>query len=425
MYGVNNVFFSNINRVNTLRLSQALYGNKIKKPSDFYSVSNNKYTNKKPLSADEKAFLSEYKDEMNGVLKAAQQLGTGSSSTKRTASSNNTSVASATGRTDLSIDKYTVDVKSIAKEQINTSASVSASRLDNFKGGKVVIENAEGTHVFHTRIFNKGTGKDILQGLADDINSSKIGVTASLKEKDGKVSLELKSKEGKENAFTVSGKAAEELALSNVSQSASDAEFEVSLNGRKLDDVKVNGNDVQLSSRLSIKLKGEGTAEISSNPSSAAAKLDATEQLIEKFNGALAFLNDNAHRGIGVLHQMKRMIIPPVSERSLELIGIGIKKDGRFTLDKDVFTEKAEQSPELVNYILDKFSSKLQSDAALGMRENEKDLLSERGNSFGSNNLAFNAQYNDIDNMMKIYNKGGALALKNYGTIGYMMNFFI
>ncbi len=419
MYGINSIYFQGANRINSLRLHNALFGNQIKGPSDFSSVSKHRYTQKKPLSSAEKAFIKSYKREMQGIIDASENFGQNGSN--RTALSDNSMVASADGRLELSSDKYTIDVKSTAKEQINTSAAISASRVENFKGGELVIENESGKHRFHTSVFNKGTGKDILQSLADDINDSKIGITASLVEKDGRVSLRLKGEEGAKNAFTVSGKAADELSLANSSQSASDAQFEVSLNGEKLQDVKSSKNVVELSDRLSIKLKGVGTAVISSDRSSAAARLDMTQQLIDKFNGALKFLNDNADKGIGVLHQMKRMIIPPVSERSLELVGIKVEKDGRFTLDKDVFLKKAESSPETVNYVLDKFSSKLHSDAKIGMRESERDLLSERNNPYNINS----PNYYGIENMMKIYNRGGALALKNYGTIGYMMNSFI
>ena len=159
MYGVNNVFFSGMNRINSLRLNQALFGNQIKGPSDFSSVGKHRYTQKKHLSASEKAFLKDYKDEMKGIMTASEKFNQSSSSTIRTASSDNTLVASASGRTDLSTDKYTVDVKNTAKAQINTSSAISSSKLDGFKGGELIIEDSNGRHAFHTPVFNMEIGR--------------------------------------------------------------------------------------------------------------------------------------------------------------------------------------------------------------------------------------------------------------------------
>ena len=182
-----------------------------------------------------------------------------------------------------------------------------------------------------------------------------------------------------------------------------------------------DSNTVTLDGRLKASLKKTGTTNIKAGADAATGIADSVSKLVNKFNETLSFLNKNSDRGIGVLNQMRRMIIPPTSERSMKLAGITINKDGSMKFDRAKFMEKMEQSPSLIKEVVEDFARGIRTDAQMGMQERSGNLL---GTSVYSQKMLSSYEQNQM-NLMNMYTRSGAYNMTNYYTVGAMMNFNI
>ena len=178
-----------------------------------------------------------------------------------------------------------------------------------------------------------------------------------------------------------------------------------------------DSNKVTLDGRLNAQLKGTGTTVIKEGAGLASRQADAVSRLVDKFNETISFLNRNSDRGVGVLLQVKRMITPPTSERSMNLAGITIRNDGSLRFDREEFMIKVQRSPDVINDVVESFANGIRKDAQMGMNERSGNLLNAVSYSQQSASGGQNAM-----NIMSLYNRSGVYNMTNYYAVGALMN---
>ena len=407
-----NTVLSGYTQMNQVRLAQALSGGTV---SSVGKVTSSTYKNQ--LSQEDSDFLKKYQSQMTQMLSAAEGVLTPQSS-RLAAASEDSSVAEVRGSMKKASDRYELTVERLASGQINRSQALQSGGGLPSIGGALSITTEKGRYDFSLSSAGAKTNEEALQNFAAKINAAKAGVTASVVTKDGLSTLELTSdKTGAASSFTVSGTLAERLGLDQAARQGQDAVYTISKNGEETERVTSASNSVTLESGLTATLKGTGTTTVRAGGSAASSMADAMEKLVDSFNSTLSFLNDNADKGIGVLQQMKRMVVPPASEGSMNLIGIGTLADGTLTFDRSAFVKALTDSPSLMRDIAENVAEGVRADARQGMNTASADLLSSTAMS--QRQLSYNQ---DPLNFLSAYNRNGVYNLLNYYAVGTLMN---
>lgn len=373
------------------------------------------------LSFQESAFLKDYRNQMLDLrrMAARAQSGYRDPAAALAAGSEDTAVVEATGRLAAEDDEYLVTVEQLASGQVNRSAGMEARDPMPTASGSLRLETDKGNFDF----FMSGAGlkdnQEMLEVYAARINGRDTGVTASVKKEDsGKVYLELKSAEGEEKSFTVKGTLAERLGISQTAEAGKkEAVYTVRKNGGEEERFTAKTNSITIDDRIKVELKGVGSTRIAHRDDGAEALADQVSQLVNKYNEAREFLRKNSDGRAGVQSQLRRMATPPTSERSMDLIGIGAKRDGSYSFDRKTFLAQARRSPELTRSVVDNFAKGLSWDAEQGMKESSGSLV---GTLEYTQRVEDN-QKNPI-NVMSTYSKSGMYNLMNLYAVGVLMN---
>ena len=411
-----NMLLSGYSQMNNVRLAQALSN----KNTSGMKISQGISTNGKLSSADTE-FLKDYQNELLELKDMAEKVMAGGEKSRLAAGAENLSVAEVSGKLASASDKYTLTVEQLASGQVNRSNGLESNSPRPAMSGSIKIETAQGKVELYMSAAGAKDNKEMLNNFASKINAKNIGVTAKVEEKEGKSYLRLEGASGEGNAFSVTGSLAERLGLDRVEQVGQNAIYTVKKNDGEEQRFVSDSNTVTLDGRLKASLKKTGTTNIKAGADAATGIADSVSKLVNKFNETLSFLNKNSDRGIGVLNQMRRMIIPPTSERSMKLAGITINKDGSMKLDRAKFMEKMEQSPSLIKEVVEDFARGIRTDAQMGMQERSGNLL---GTSVYSQKMLSSYEQNQM-NLMNMYTRSGAYNMTNYYTVGAMMNFNI
>jgi flagellar hook-associated protein 2 len=264
------------------------------------------------------------------------------------ATSSDESVISVTSRTGLSADNInaTFVVNQLARAQTNYSAVVADKAAAIGQGSLTLTVGSQ------SYAITIDSSNDSLTGLAQAINSSGSGVTASIVSDEGGSRLVLKGQTGAANSFTLSADAGGDANLANfategggmqVGQTAANAEFTVDgiAYGRAnniVDDV-LEG--------LSVSLKKASPGQLVDI--GATRPLDMLRQtvsdFVDVFNQLKGSIND-AGKLSGVTSGMRQleqelttmlgtMLTSHGSINKLTDIGVSINRDGKLTLDRD------------------------------------------------------------------------------------------
>lgn len=374
-------------------------------------------------------FTQDYQNRMAEMMTAAQSLlkeGGNASSTPMKVTSSDPAVAAAEASWRLSeAADYTVDVRQVAAAQVNRSEGIDSAGRD--LSGELELQTAEGTFRFRAS-EDAADNREVLSRLAEEINQSDAGVIAKAEtQKDGKVSFSLTAKDtGTNSQFAVSGDLASKLSgLEDAAVQAQNAVYTVQKSGSKLPvkERTSQSNSVYVDSNFRVKaeLKSEGTAQIKVGADSGKTA-DSIQNLVNSFNRTLKLLNDNADRGEGVLKQMRRMVTPPTSEKSMALAGVSINKDGTLSFNRDVYTKAAQENPSLVREIVSGsygLANGVYNDARQGMSVSSRSLLSE---DLKEAQLA--SIYNPA-NIMGTYNRNGVYNMSNFYAVNVLMNLMV
>lgn len=160
--------------------------------------------------------------------------------------------------------------------------------------------------------------------------------------------------------------------------------------------------------------------------------VDAVQSMIDEYNNNVKFLDKNASRGSGTTDQLGRMVKDPMSEKSMEMIGLSVNKDGTLALDKEKLTEAFNAVDELTGGV-----NTLQRDLIKDLIGGNNGLANsiKRTADAGLNISAQKLINSDLSNIQsnsgtgyyaEMFNsiKGGAYAMNNQGALN-MMNFTV
>lgn len=408
--------------VNSIRLQQALARN----PKYVQAV---EAVNKvgSSFTSSSMDFLKRYSSTMSDVMQSANSLRdvNSSSVTKDlTVTSSDTAVATATERYSMRTEKdITVDVNQLAAAQQNVSEGISGSAAATADMDFTVESKAGSVNVQVNALKEDGsakTNREMLRDAAKQINKSDAGVLATVKEKDGVATLELTGrKTGSVNSFSVSGDMGAASGAQNIASAAQNAEYVVT-EGDVSKTRESASNNIQLEmGRIGVTLKSTGSATISSQVDSEKIASSVSD-LLNSYNKALTYLNNNAEHGSGVYNQIAKFANNLASGKTLEKIGITTEKDGTLSLDKDVLKKALKDDPSLTKELISGSYGIAQTAfnrASSAMTANSASLINNDLKSFEQESM------NDPFNFMNLYSRSGAYNMNNYYSVGLMMNF--
>ena len=269
------------------------------------------------------------------------------------------------------------------------------------------------------------TNEQLLAEIAGKINGNRMGVQADIVKKDGKSVLTITGNQtGMQHEFAVKGQLAEELGLNKVTQAAQDTLVDVTDKATgKMETLMESDNVVTLDSyRTSLELKQTGKTEINFGVDKDEL-VSKVQDMVDIYNGAVKLLNDNYESGTGVGQQLKNLLLPPISEKSMDVVGLTYNKDGTLALDSDKLVKAYEENGEQVKQLLGgKYSiaDGIGDKAATALKQSSHTLTNKGGVVAGGSN--YNKE--DIFDMEWIAKNGrmGAYRLKNYNYIGFLMD---
>lgn len=300
-------------------------------------------------------FLNQYQFLMKGLSSAANKLRNLNDDglwNNLVAESSDTSKVEVTSRYKMRTKaEYDVNVTQLATEQISVSGIVKSDEVATIDGQFKLNIPGKSTSV-NVNVETAGrTNREVQDDIAAQINDANAGLTASVIERDDKSYIEIKSKTGEINTFTVDG--ATDI---SVSQMAKDLRYTVNKNGVPLNDGNAyqssRNNDIKIDGfQITANFKATGKSKISVTVDKEAVT-KATEEFVNEYNKTLEFLVNNAHRGTGTSRVLDSFIRAPISKDSMKTIGITREESGRFTFDKKKFEETLKENTSKVYDIL-------------------------------------------------------------------------
>lgn len=433
---VSNGMFTGYARANNLRLAQ-LYdrsmvsamgaSRQVEEAKGLNPTLDSVHTPLRPraLSFQDSAFLRDYRDNMLDIQTAASRVGSQGADRldNLAAMSTDPAVAEARGRLEKAGDRYTVKVEQLAAGQVDRSAPLEAESPLPTASGSIRLETGKGRFDFYMSGAGMENNREMLENFAAKLNSRDTGVTASVREKEGSVTLQLENSPGEKGSFEVKGTLAKRLDIQKTQEAGEqEAVYTVRKNGGQEERFTSKENTVSLGG-ITLKLKGEGTTEITGSNDAMEGMAEALSSLVDQFNSTLNYLNRTGENRTGVHNQIRRMVQPPVSEKSMSLIGLTSQRDGSYTFDREAFMNQARRSPSLVRGIAEDFAQGLRSDAQRGMRESSGSLLDTTDYSAQQYVRQVNteAQMSPV-NVLSTYSRNGVFNLMNFYTAGVLMN---
>ncbi len=376
-------------------------------------------TRPKVLTFEDSAFLKNYRNNMLDLQTAAARVRSSEAGEGiPVAMSADPTVAEARGRMENASDQYEVTVEQLASGQVSQSEPLSAQDPLPTASGSLRLETGKGKFSFFMSGAGMEDNREMLENFAVKLNSQDTGVTASVVEREGTVSLRLENSAGEKGSFVVSGTLQKRLNIQET-QAAGEQEavYTIKKNGGEAERHTSEKNTVELDKGISLKLKGEGSTKVTAASDILEGVAEKLSLLVEKFNSTRDFLSRNGENRQGVQNQLRRMSNQTVPEKSMSLIGVTAQKDGSYSFDREAFLSQARRTPDLVSSIAEDFSKGIQNIAQRGMRESSGSLVGpvEYGRRMTE------TQQNPV-NVLSTYSKNGVHNLMNFYAAGVLMN---
>lgn len=375
-------------------------------------------------------FLKTYNSSMSSLMTNANNLRAGNAAgvwNKTAVSSSEPSVLDIKQNYRMSSpDTYEVDVKQLATGQTNVSNGMTAK---DFAASDAAfsISGPNGSFSVDVKALdasgNAKTNGQMLTEIADVVNKSGIGVKASISTKDGVSEISFASeKTGKDNAFKIEGDFAKENGFDKVSEQAANAEYTVAKNGQAERTYSSAENKVDLDyGRMSATLKTTGKSTVSVGADRDGI-VSSTKNLVKQYNDTLNMLHENADRGFGVQRQLDNMLNTPISEKSMNQLGISKDKDGYLKIDEDKLRDSLKTNPQQTKELLGGSFS-----FAQGLFDDGRQGLSQPGASLIQSDMQTGQQnsFNNMFNLMGMYSRSGAYTMSNFFTLGNYINVLV
>lgn len=377
-------------------------------------------------------FISSYTSNLSNLKEINSKLNsTNKNSVLNTiaASSSDEKVATAkTFFTPREKATYQLNVSQTSKSQINTSDALKSDDMSSMGISDINISDKNKNYSFTVDTTGK-TNKEALQDIAAKINKSNIGISAIVNEKNNKSVLQLiGDKTGENEDFSVTGSDEFMLQtnLSNITQMAEDAVFDVTKDGNILaQNKKSSSNEIDIDGyKVSATLKDAGKTTISLNIDKKKIS-EAINSFVSAYNTTLDFLESNVNKGSAISRQLENLKIPEINKKSLGSIGIDIEKDGRLSVDSKALNNALDKNiSEVESPLSNRYSafSKLDSRINGALKESSISLID--GSLYSQENRNSDNSLLDRLNLLSIYNNGGKFGMINQSAIGLILNMF-
>ena len=423
-YG-NNSIYNYQSSLNQLKFAQA-----IQKYSKTSSTSNsNNSVNSALANSGTSSFLQSYQSTMTNLMSAANTLrdvnSAGAVNQLSVSSSDKDIVSVKNNYTLRSQGSYEIDVKQLAKKQVNISDALDSRAAATSDISMNITSAQVGSASINISAIdsngNQKTNRQMLADAAEEINNSGLAVRASVVQENGKSSLKIESlREGELNSFEVSGDFADRGGMSNVTQAAQNAEYSVTENGITTN-YSQQTNEVSLQNgNITANLKKEGNVTVSVGVDNNKI-VSAMENLVKSYNNAISLLGSNSDRGTGVSNQLDRLTSALGSNQSLEYMGLSIDKNGSLVLDKEKLLQNLENDPEYTKDLLSGSFGIAQS-----LYSRSENALNTSVNSLVNTDIktAQQQSWNDPISYLNNFVRSGAYNAMNYYAVGMMVDMF-
>jgi flagellar hook-associated protein 2 len=240
-----------------------------------------------------------------------------------------------------------VDIQQVAGTQVNRGDALQADEALATEGiQSFAIEQGGNTYNFAVDVNEDDTASTIQQRMAEAINASDVGVTATVtQDENGMSALTLESDEtGAANAFTVEdteGTLAAQTGIAQAGQAAQDAIFRVDIGNNRGATQTSATNDIDLGGGVMATLRQatEAGGVTVTAERDTQAQTDAMRELVGGINDLLdAAQNGPANNRLQTeLGNLLRSYGP-----SLERAGIGADDNGRLQIDEGRLSAAAE-----------------------------------------------------------------------------------
>ncbi len=341
----NNSFYSSSNNMtNKSSLNSIL---------NSYGKNNANYLNQvaQKFVTDSKVYSQNLKQSINNLMNRTSKeqpvfdKKTAESSNKEAVEIKSTDIKK-TQNTSQPVD---VKVEQVATTQKNTGETlVSNEKSLDAKYYQFEISSNGKTQQVSFSVSNSDNNEAVQRKIAEAINSKNTGVSASVsydsKTKSSKIVLEAKETGTGSNGSNkfevrdVSGNAALQMGLSNVSQQAKDAIF--SINGEQKTS---KSNDVALGNGVTATLKkatGDESVKVSIK-SDTGAQIDKVREMVNNFNGLLEAADSNSKDSSTKKLSNELRTTAKTYMSSLNRIGISFNSNGYLAIDKDKMDKAA------------------------------------------------------------------------------------
>lgn len=273
------------------------------------------------------------------VASSLHTLNYNASFNQKSVTAANSTVITGTATNKAYVRDYTVNIKNLAQNQINTGAKlISNDRTTNSGLNSFSINFGSGNSkkIFYT-LNDTDTNKTSLDKMAKAVNDSNSGIKASVVNdtKDGTSYITLEGETGAKNSFTIQdiqGKAAVSTNINNITTIAKDAQLTV--DGKEYtssdNSVSLNNNRVVLNFS-----KAEGKDITVSVGADTSAVKDSIKSLVKNYNNLVNFAsqNETEFSGANTLNNELGSVVSS-KKTSLQSIGITVNSDNTLTIDE-------------------------------------------------------------------------------------------
>lgn len=243
-------------------------------------------------------------------------------------------------------------VKQTAKAESAKTDALSSSERSLGGNSSITLTSADGkkSQKLNFNFSYSTTNKEAMSQMAEKVNQSGMGITATVVEKDGKSSLSITSdKTGTDAGFTakIGGSAAPKLNLATVT-TAQNAEYTENgvAKASQTNDIKV------AEGKVSVTLKSAGSTTLEQAVKDNASIVDAAKRFAGDYNAAVDLFSKNKDKSVAMASIASSFSSAKYSQNKLSEIGINVDSNGKLAVDSTKLTAALEKTPDKVRDIL-------------------------------------------------------------------------
>lgn len=267
-------------------------------------------------------------------------------------SSSDSKVATVTSSGAYNAKDISINVKQVATGESIATKAINSKETGTLGGYSTMsITTGEGKSTNLKFNFTQSTSAaDAMKSIAQSVNSAKIGVNATVVEKDGKSSLEFtNANTGEKATLNISMSSNLKNALDPTTKTeAKNASYTV--NGTDFTS-QTNNIKVGDSGSVNVTLKAAGETTLGKGEMDTKSVVDAVKTFANDVNNALSFLKSNSNKSTAVRGLTNSLSTFRYRESSFRDIGIEIS-GSKMKVNEEKLTKALKDNPDRVKNLL-------------------------------------------------------------------------